>query len=126
LNVAHWQQQIENQSPAMSKITKYLSGPSNLLLFFPVVVRLTVFFYNFGWVDMTVPTLELMMRVVQVISFTVVEKRRKACCAYLHVCAFRVESQNINGSMFYVLDSVLCSLVTENRLEHVRMSTYSV
>jgi hypothetical protein len=37
----------------------------------------TVFFYNFYWQDMTVPSLELMMRVVQVISFTVNDKRRK-------------------------------------------------
>lgn len=36
-----------------------------------------VFFYNFGWLDMSIPSLELVMRIVQVMSFTVNEKRQK-------------------------------------------------
>ncbi len=38
---------------------------------------LTVFFYSFSWQDLKTPSLELMMRIVQVISFTVNTKRRK-------------------------------------------------
>ena len=36
-----------------------------------------IFFYNFGWLDMSVPTLDMMMRIVQVMSFTIGEKRKK-------------------------------------------------
>ena len=36
-----------------------------------------IFFYNFGWLDLAKPTRELMLRIVQVLRFTVVEQGKK-------------------------------------------------
>ena len=40
----------------------------------------SVYFYNFGYTDMDIPTIEKMMSIVQVISFSVFERHGKVMC----------------------------------------------
>jgi Dual specificity phosphatase, catalytic domain len=36
-----------------------------------------IFFYNFGWVDMGTPSVDYMLKIVQVMSFTIFERKQK-------------------------------------------------
>jgi protein tyrosine phosphatase domain-containing protein 1 len=46
-----------------------------------------VYYYNFGWLDMTVPSLELALSIVQVIAFTETQERKVKFRCYLTLIA---------------------------------------
>ena len=49
-----------------------------------------IYYYNFGWLDMSKPTNQLMMRIVQVMSFTLNVHKKKVNRFLLFIIIFRL------------------------------------
>lgn len=76
-------------------------------------MRANIFYYNFGWKDMTVPPIELVLNIVQVMQFTLVSRGQKVA---IH-CHAGLGRTGLVVAAYLVL---ACRLPAQQAIRHVR------